>query len=119
MIFNINGVDYSTYINKRTNIVETPRYIDGVNTGTSINGTAIYDRVATKYDVSFQLNPLTDTQMNTIATLLENETVTLEYSSFKGTRTITAQPKMSSVKFFKDNGTNKIYAEVEMTFEEK
>ena len=121
MILKINGTDYSEYIQHKVDIVETPRYIDGVNAGVSINGTAIYDRVATKYDLQVSLKPMPQDKVNQIIQLMESESVRVEYTSFLSgtTRTVVMHPISSEVHFLTVDNGRRIYGQTTLSFEEK
>ena len=118
----INGVDYSTYIQQKTDITETPRRISGNNTGTALDGTYIEDYVTTKYDPSFRAKPMPADKIAALLAACENEYVSIRYSSGRanGVRSIQAVPTASTIQFLTTYAeTQAIYGGLVLSFTEK
>lgn len=120
----INGTDFSAYIQQETDISEKMRKIYGQAQATALDGTTIPNLVAVKYDPSFLMKPLPQNLANTLLALMEYETVTVQYTSFKvagsGTRTITAFPVSMTVAYaMTDRNGNRIYQPTTIAFEEQ
>lgn len=107
----IDGVDFSDCIQQRTDIQETPDYINGPNTGKSKVGTPIWDRVNTTYGFSQPLKPLPRERYEQLARACEPNEVTLTYKSFlaAGTRTVRAQLSLSRIQYATEAWNGMIY----------
>lgn len=121
MIVIINGVDYSAYIQQKTDVTETPRRISGANAGTALDGTYIEDYVTTKYDPSFRAKPMPASMIASLLAACENEYVTIRYTSGRadGTRTIVAVPTASTIQFLTAYADSRIYGGLTLSFTEK
>lgn len=117
----IDGVDFSDFIQQKTDIVERPRYIDGKGIGTAINGNAIFDRIATKYDVSFLLKPMPAENIREIIRACEANESEVQYTSvlFDTERSIKAQLSISAVRYLTESNGNRIYGECSIVVSEK
>lgn len=117
----INGTDFSGYIQQETDIAETMTKVIGEAQADAIDGTTIPDLIKVKWNPSFLLQPMPKTRMQTLIALMEQETVSLEYTSIKqnGTlRSITAIPVSMSVKFATMHNGEHIYDATPISFEE-
>lgn len=117
----INGVDYSEYIQQKTDITETPRRITGANSGTALDGTYIEDYVTTKYDPSFRAKPMPAGKIAELLAACESGYVTLRYFSGRenGIRAILAVPTASTVQFLTQYAESAIYGGLVLSFKEK
>ena len=119
----INSVDFSSYIQKTQDIEETMRKIYGKAQATGLDGTAIPNLIAVKWDVSFTTVPMPQDMAEQLIQYMEMETVTVRYTSFKvaggGVRAIKAMPVTMTVSYATDNysGT-RIYQGFRLAFEE-
>lgn len=120
MTFKINNTDFSNKVPKY-GIVETPRRVTGPNSGVSLDGTYIEDLICVKYDVQVSLMPLSPTDVSTIAQLMANQYVDIEYysPSHGEISVVTMVPGMSSVSLALKNDTVEFYHQVTLTFKEK
>lgn len=118
----INAVDYSAYIQQETDIVETMTKVIGPAQGEAVDGTTIPDLVKVKWNPSFLLRPLPQSMMATLISLMERETVEVQYTSVKlgnaSLRTITAVPVSITVKFATMYNGTRIYEPTPISFEE-
>lgn len=118
----INGADYSAYIQQETDISETMTKVIGPAQGEAVDGTTIPDLVKVKWNPSFLLRPLPQSAMATLISLMEQETVGLEYTSVKNgnaeLRVITAIPVSITVKFATMYNGGRIYEPTPISFEE-
>lgn len=120
----INNTDFSAYIQQETDITEKMRKIYGQAQATALDGTTIPNLVAVKYDPSFRMKPLPQSLAARLLNMMEAETVTLKYTSWKvagsGTRSITAFPVSMTVSYATtDYNGNRVYAPTEIAFEEQ
>lgn len=115
----INSTDYSALLTKYE-WVETPRQIDGANTGTAINGDQIFDIIATKYDFSHGCRPLTAASYKSLCDLMELNPVVVEYDSAatNGNRSVTARLTVSAANLVID-GTTNYYNGITLKFTQK
>jgi len=116
----INGTDYSALLTKYE-WVETPRQVDGKNVGVSLNGSEIYDIVATKYDFKHGCKPMTAASYKALCDLMELNPVTVVYDSARanGNRTVTARMTVSAANLVIDRATGNYYNGITITFKEK
>lgn len=118
----INAVDYSSYIQQETDISEEMTKVIGPAQGPAVDGTTIPDLVKVKWNPSFLLRPLPQPMMSTLISLMERETVELEYTSVKlgnaTPRSITAMPTSMTVKFATMFNGVRIYEPTPISFEE-
>ena len=120
----IDDLDISEYIQQTTDITEQMRKIYGRAQDTALDGTTIPNLVAIKYDPSFSTRPMPQSIAETLASYMEKETVTLQYTSFKyaggQVRTITALPQSITINYATDdyNG-ERIYNNMALAFEEQ
>lgn len=120
----IDDLDISEYIQQTTDITEQMRKIYGRAQDTALDGTAIPNLVAIKYDPSFSTAPIPQSIAELLASYMEKETVTLQYTSFKyaggQVRTITALPQSITINYATDdyNG-ERIYNNMALAFEEQ
>lgn len=107
----IDGVDFSDCIMQKTNIQETPDYINGPNSGMSKVGTPIWDRVNTAYEFEQPIKPLPRARYLALARACEPNEVTLTYTSFQAQvpRTVRAQLSLSKIQFATDSWNGPIY----------
>ena len=120
----IDDLDISEYIQQTTDITEQMRKIYGRAQDTALDGTTIPNLVAIKYDPSFSTRPMPQSIAEILASYMEKETVTLQYTSFKyaggQVRTITALPQSITINYATDdyNG-ERIYNNMALAFEEQ
>lgn len=117
----INAVDFSAYIQQETDITETMRKVIGPAQGDAVDGTTIPDLVRNKWDPGFLLRPMPQSMMATLISMMEEETVDLQYTSVKqngSLREITAMPVSMSVKFATMHNGVRIYDATPISFEE-
>lgn len=118
----LNGYDFSDCIQQETDIKETMRKITGPAQGPAVDGTTIPDLVARKWDPSFLLAPLQRSRMATLINLMEQETVTVQYTSVKldgSLRQIEAMPVSMTVQYATtDWNDERVYAPTPISFEE-
>lgn len=116
----INGVDYTSMIQQTVDITENVRKVYGPNGDITIDGVEHPDLLAVKIDPSFRLKPLSRADYNTMANLMSQATVTLEYTSFKsfGLRTITAMPDEMTATYATDAWNGRIYTGNVISFRE-
>ena len=118
----INAVDYSSYIQQETDITEEMTKIIGPAQAPAVDGTTIPDLVQVKWNPSFLLRPLPQPMMATLISLMERETVELQYTSVKlgnaTLRSITAIPTSITVKFATMFNGVRIYEPTPISFEE-
>jgi len=116
----INGANYSDYIQQETDIEETMVKVIGPAQATAIDGTTIPDLIKVKWNPSFRLKPLPQSQMNALINLMQLETVTLVYTSVRSntTRTIKAMPVSMKVQYATTTRGERIYADTPISFEE-
>lgn len=107
----IDGVDFSDCVMQRTDIQETPEYINGPNAGTSKVGTPIWDRVRTAYSFEQPIKPLPRARYLALARACEPNEVTLTYNSFQDTapRTVRAQLALSRIQYATESWNGPIY----------
>lgn len=123
MTLTYKGVDLSSYIVKYS-YTETPRVIEGPNSGVAINGSGIKDVRAVKYDPSFSLQPLDTTKMAQLKAFLNAQTLgaygTLVYTDMTG-NDVTKQAMLiaSGAKLAMDTSDRKVYNEITILFEEQ
>lgn len=79
MTFTIGSTDLMPYI-ADGGLQWTQKDVEGPNAGTAINGDAIRDVRATKYEWRISCMPLTAAELSTILTLIAPEFVTLTYT---------------------------------------
>ena len=79
MVFQINGVDISTYI-QDSGLEWQRNDLDGPNAGRTLTGLLIRDRVAVKATFKVTCRPLTGDQLSTILSLIAPEWVTVTYT---------------------------------------
>lgn len=97
-----NNIGFGSLVAKY-GIQEKPRRVAGVNEGKSINGTAIDDTVAVKFDPTFTLRPLTLSEVQTVwnmAVLMGFYQLTYTNAAgllrtFKARLTVTAPAKLT------------------------
>lgn len=116
----INNTDYSELLTKYE-WVETPRQIDGPNTGKAIDGSAIYDIVATKYDFSHGCRPMTKASYKALCDLMALNPVVVEYDSAatNGNRSVTARLTVSAANLVIDTPEHVYVSGVTLTFIQK
>lgn len=120
----IDDLDISAYIQQTVDITEKMRKVYGKAQDTALDGTTIPNLVAIKYDPSFSTKPIPQSIAETLASYMEKETVTLQYTSFKyaggQVRTITALPQSITLNYATDdyNG-ERIYNNMALAFEEQ
>lgn len=120
----IDDLDISEYIQQTQDITEQMRKIYGRAQDTATDGTTIPNLVAIKYDPSFSTKPMPQSIAEILASYMEKETVTLQYTSFKyaggQVRTITALPQSITLNYVTDdyNG-ERIYNNMALAFEEQ
>lgn len=118
----LNGYDFSDCIQQETDIKETMRKITGPAQGPAVDGTTIPDLVARKWDPSFLLAPLQRSRMATLINLMEQETITVQYTSVKldgSLRQIEAMPVSMTVQYATtDWNGERVYAPTPISFEE-
>lgn len=121
-VLKINGVDFSAYIQQETDISETMRKVVGDAQSDAVDGTTIPDLLKVKWDPGFLLAPMPKSQMQTLITMMERETVSLEYTSVKSAnmarRSIVAMPVSMTVKFATRHNGAHIYDATPIAFEE-
>ena len=118
----INAVDYSAYIQQETDITEEMTKVIGPAQGDAVDGTTIPALVKVTWNPSFLLRPLPQPMMATLISLMERETVELQYTSVKlgnaTLRSITAIPTSITVKFATMFNGVRIYEPTPISFEE-
>lgn len=118
----INAVDYSSYIQQETDITEEMTKVIGPAQAPAVDGTTIPDLVKVKWNPSFLLRPLPQPMMATLISLMERETVELQYTSVKlgnaTLRSITAIPTSITVKFATMFNGVRVYEPTPISFEE-
>lgn len=118
------GVDLSAFTTKY-GFTETPREVEGPNSGTSISGLGISDIVAMKFDPTFVLRPLNTMQVQMIWNLLRavpvNTYRTLRYTNPEGTlREISAKlTNVGAASKVLENRSRTLYDGVVITFMEQ
>lgn len=120
----INGTDISDYVQQTQDISETMRKVYGAAQDTASDGTIIPNLIAVKWDPSFLTVPMPQSIAEQVIAYMEQETVTLKYTSFKvagsGTRTITALPVSCTVSYAMDDHTGtRIYQACKLVFQEQ
>lgn len=107
----IDGADFSDCIMQKTDIVETPDYINGPNAGTSKVGTPIWDRVRTAYGFEQAIKPLPRARYEALARACEPNEVTLTYTSFLSASPVTvrAQLFLSRIQYATEAWNGPIY----------
>lgn len=121
MTLKINYIDFSAYIQQETDIIETMRKVTGPAQGNALDGTTIPDLIKVKWDPSFRLKPLPQSMMAQLIPLMEEETVTISYTSVKlGSvlREIEAMPVSMSIQYATTVNGERIYADTPISFEE-
>lgn len=121
MTLKINYIDFSAYIQQETDIIETMRKVTGPAQGNALDGTTIPDLIKVKWDPSFRLKPLPQSMMAQLIPLMEEETVTISYTSVKlGSvlREIEAMPVSMSIQYATTANGERIYADTPISFEE-
>lgn len=122
MILRINGTDYSSYIQQKTDITETPRRITGTAGFTALSGRINEDYIITKYDPSFRLKPLPREKVAALIAEFENPYVSVFYTSVfveTGVRRIQAVPTASTIKYLCDYAGGRVYGDVVISFTER
>lgn len=122
MIFRINDIDFSGYIQQKVGVVEKPRRISGPNSFTALDGTLNEDYVTTKYDVEVMMKPLPDRLVYDLLYQLQLPYVTLFYTSYMipgGMRRIRAVPDPSTVRYLTEYAGERIYGDVRLSFTER
>lgn len=116
----INGVDFSSYVQWEVGRNETTRRVYGPNGVTDIDGTEYPDLLATKLDPVFLLKPMPKSMMQTIFGVIQQNTVTLVYTSFSDNsdRTITAIPQDLTFNFAMQGWDGEIYTGTGLSFRE-
>lgn len=117
----INGEDFSDYIQQETDISEKMTKVIGPAQAEAVDGTTIPDLVKVKWNPSFLLMPMPKSKMQTLLSMMQRETVELEYTSVVYNtilRSITAMPVSMTVKFATRYGTQYIYEPTPISFEE-
>lgn len=79
MVFSINGVDITPYI-AFGGIKWSRNDVEAANAGRMQDGTMQRDRVAIKYRFDVTCRPVTAEEQATILSLIEPETITVEYT---------------------------------------
>lgn len=120
----IDDLDISEYIQQTVDITERMRKVYGKAQDTALDGTTIPNLVAIKYDPSFSTKPIPQSIAETLASYMEKETVTLQYTSFKyaggQVRTITALPQSITLNYATDNyNGERVYNNMALAFEEQ
>lgn len=112
----INNVDFSAYIQQKTDIAEQMRRVETVEN--AIDGTLITILDAIKWDPSFLLKPLPKSMMQTLIGMMQLETVTMTYASVVSNtdRTITAKPESIRVQYATTFQGEDIYADTPISF---
>lgn len=121
MTLKINYIDFSEYIQQETDIIETMRKVVGPAQGDALDGTTIPDLIKVKWDPSFRLKPLPQSMMAQLIPLMEEETVTISYTSVKlglELREIEAMPVSMSIQYATTFNGERIYADTPISFEE-
>lgn len=121
MTLKINYIDFSAYIQQETDIIETMRKVVGPAQGDALDGTTIPDLIKVKWDPSFRLKPLPQSMMAQLIPLMEEETVTISYTSVKlglELREIEAMPLSMSIQYATTFNGERIYADTPISFEE-
>lgn len=116
----INGVDFSSYIQQKTDIREEMRRIVGPAQDTAVDGTEILDLVKIKWDPSFRLKPLLKGDMQTLLAIMQLEKVTVQYTSVVSNtiRSIEAEPASISVQYATTWNGEDVYADTPISFRE-
>ena len=118
----IDNVDMSDYIQQETDITETLRKVIGRGQQLAVDGTTIPDLIANKIDPGFRLMPMPRDKYAALVTVMEKETVTLQYTSIKyadGTlRIIKAMPMALTFKYGTQWGGQRVYDGAAIKFEE-
>lgn len=120
----IDDLDISEYIQQTVDITEKMRKVYGKAQDMALDGTTIPNLVAIKYDPSFSTKPIPQSIAETLASYMEKETVTLQYTSFKyaggQVRTITALPQSITLNYATDNyNGERVYNNMALAFEEQ
>lgn len=107
----IDGADFSDCVMQKTDIIETPDYINGPNAGTSKVGTPIWDRVRTAYGFEQAIKPLSRARYEALARACEPNEVTLTYTSFLSASPVTvrAQLFLSRIQYATEAWNGPIY----------
>lgn len=116
----INGTDFSDYIQQKTDIKESMRRIVGEAQDMAVDGTTIPDLIRIKWDPSFMLRPMPKSMMQQLLDVMELEQVSLVYTSVKSntTRSIDAIPVAMTVQYATTWNGEDIYADTPIAFEE-
>ena len=116
----INGVDFSSYVQWEVGRNETTRRVYGPNGVVDIDGTEYPDLLGTKLDPVFLLKPMPKSMMQAIYGVIQQNTVTLVYSSFSDNsdRTITAIPQDLTFNFAMQGWDGEIYTGTGLSFRE-
>lgn len=117
--FKVNGADYSKYVQRTP--YEAVRRVTGSNSGYMLDGSRREDYIATKYDPTFSCKPMPKSDMRTLLMAFEAESVTLQYTSVRGsgaTRTIYAipSPKTVHLLMWLLSSSTPIYGDLELSF---
>ena len=120
----IDDLDISEYIQQTVDITEKMRKVYGKAQDMALDGTTIPNLVAIKYDPSFSTKPIPQSIAERLASYMEKETVTLQYTSFKyaggQVRTITALPQSITLNYATDNyNGERVYNNMALAFEEQ
>lgn len=120
----IDDLDISEYIQQTVDITEKMRKVYGKAQDMALDGTTIPNLVAIKYDPSFSTKPIPQSIAERLASYMEKETVTLQYTSFKyaggQVRTITALPQSITLNYATDNyNGERVYNNMALSFEEQ
>lgn len=92
----INGEDFSDKL-EYTNRSETQRKVSGLNTGTAMNGEAIYDDLAIKYDLTVTTKPMTPDALTAMISTLSGVTLTINYYSAMRNTNVTQTMRLEVV----------------------
>jgi len=117
----INNTDVSDWLIKYQP-TDVPRQEDGVNIGMSIDGSHIYDILATKYDGVRIFRPLAPADYAILCGFMANNPITMSYYStaLNVTRTnVTARIKISVGNTAMNTVDRTLISDVTMAFEEK
>lgn len=117
----IDSVDFSDYIQQETDIAEQMVKITGPAQDIAVDGKTIPDLVRVKWNPSFRLKPLPQAKMNELIMLMEQESVSLQYTSVKlgsQLRSIEAMPVSMQVQYATTFNGSRIYADTPIAFEE-
>lgn len=117
----INGTDFSSYIQQKVDIVESPRRVEGGNGGTSIDFDEIYDEGVTKYDASFRLKPMPASMIRVLLAAVEQVPCDVIYTSMltDTTRAIEARVSIGTISYLTTAQGERIYGESSITITER